>query len=80
MSNIDKMLSDAKANALACVEATDFTFNNDQIISAFGEIEKIMLAVKSVAAAQAEEEAEAEAVAPLEALVVVQMFERLVWF
>jgi len=61
MSNIDKMLSDAKANALACVEATDFTFNNDQIISAFGEIEKIMLAVKSVAAAQAEEEAEAEA-------------------
>ena len=61
MSNLDKLLNDAKAKALACVGATDFTFNNDQIIAAFGRIEAIMLGVKAAVAAQAKEEAEAEA-------------------
>jgi len=61
MSNFDKLLSDAKAKALACVGETDFPFSNDQIISAFGQIEAIMLEVKEVAAAQARAEAEAEA-------------------
>lgn len=61
MSNFDKLLNDAKAKALACVGGTDFTFSNNQIIAAFGEVEKIMLEVKEVAQAQAEEEAKAEA-------------------
>lgn len=60
MSNLDKLLSKAKADALTCVGETDFTFDNDQIISAFGEIEKIMLEVASVAATQAKEEADAK--------------------
>jgi hypothetical protein len=60
MSNFDKLLSDAKAKALACVGATGFTFDNDQIVSAFGEIEKIMLEVGTLAQAQAKAEAEVE--------------------
>lgn len=84
MSNLDKLLGDAKAKALACVGETDFTFDNDQIISAFGEIEKIMLEVAAVAATQAEAQAEAEAEAANEWFDLVdQTFEscpsRFLW-
>ena len=61
MSNFDKLLSDAKAKALACVGTTGFTHDNDTIITLFGELESVMLSVKQVAAAQAEAEAEAKA-------------------
>ena len=71
MSNFDKLLSNAKAGALACVAKTGFTFDNDQIISAFGEIEKIMLEVASVAATQAKAEADVEAKAAEELFTTV---------